>query len=157
MKVCPQCQFSNEERFPACLWCNAPLMDVRSTPSADPHSPEHRQRARSIQQDRSARRQTAFALFCYTAVTVGLAVCPGMVGSLRTLSVYGAAGLAVGLSLAAGWLADLPAAFLQGTLSLVLLLNFGPVQPFAFFMLLGHVLLPMVFVHWLEMIHDAHR
>ena len=157
MKICPHCALANEERFPACLWCNTPLMDVRSTPSADPTNPEHRRRARNRQRQWATRRQLAFAVGMYVLAVVGLAVWPGWVIVPKVAGLYAITGLAVSLAMLGELVATFLAAFVQGALSLMLLLNFGPLQPFAFFMLLGHVLLPMVLGVWLDLIHDANR
>ncbi len=157
MKICPQCALSNEECFPACLWCNTLLADVRSTPSTDPRAPEHRQRALAGQRQKATRRQLGFAAVSYTLAITFLAVCPGFVfNPLLLLAYFGSSVVVAGTALAE-WTGPFSASLLQGFLGLALVLHFGPVQPFVFFMLLGHVTFPPVFCHWIEMIHEANR
>lgn len=157
MKICPECDLTNEERFPACVFCHASLADVRSTPAADPRHPEHAQRRLAGQRRRLARRQFAWAAACYVLVITGLAVCPGLVFNRDVQTLYALSGLVVALVVVQNLAGPFVAVALQGAASLALFLSFGPLQPFGFFMLVGHVLMPMVFCHWVEMIHDATR
>ena len=46
---------------------------------------------------------------------------------------------------------------LQGTLSTFLVFHFGPLQPFAFFMLAAHIIFAGIFWHWSELIDSAGR
>ncbi len=157
MKICPDCTLANEERFPTCIVCHAPLADVRSTPSADPAHPEHARRALARQRRWHTRRQLAWAAFCYVSVITGLSLWPGCVSAHEVQEFYAASGLIVALAVVQDWAGAFLAGLLQGAASVALLLCFGPVQPFAFYMLAGHILTPMVLAHWVEMIHDANR
>ena len=157
MKVCPECALANEERFPTCIVCNAPLADVRSTPSADPAHPEHTRRALDEQRRRLTRRQLGWASACYVAVIVGTAVFPGLVSDPQVQILYAAAGAvvttAVWQDLAGMFLAGL----LQGAGSVTLLLCFGPVHLMSFAALSFQTLAAMLLYQWIEMIHDANR
>lgn len=157
MKICPDCALANEERFPACIVCHASLADVGSTPAADPEHPEHAQRKLTRQRHRIARRQFGWAAVCYVLVITGLAVCPGMVFTPDVQALYALSGLVVVLAVLQNLAGTFVAGSLQGAASLTIFLCFGPQQPFAFFMLAGHVLMPMMFCQWVEMIHDATR
>ena len=157
MKICPECALANEERFPACVVCHASLADIRSTPAADLTHPEHARRALDRRRYGIERRQLGWAAVCYVLVIAGLAIFPGLVFDREVWTLYVLSSfvivLAVWQDLAGPFLAGL----LQGVASLTLFLCFGPQQPFALFMLAGHVLVPMVFCQWVGMIHDANR
>ena len=49
------------------------------------------------------------------------------------------------------------ASVLQGALSVMILFAFGLLQPFIFFMLAGHIILPAFFWHWADLIQSANR
>ena len=157
MKTCPNCRLANEERFPACLWCNTVLVDVRSDPSANPNDPDYHRQKLSRERQELTRRQIVNATAGYIFATTFLAVCPGLVFDPLVLVLYASAGLVVAIAVNRGWLGQFTSSFLHGTLSLVLVLSYGPIHPLIFGMLLGHVTLPMAFWHWAEMIHEANR
>ena len=157
MKICPQCAFANEERFPACLWCNALLVNVRSTPAVDPSHPEHARNERDQQRHASRRRQLAFAVWCYGAVTTLLAVLPGMMTDPVRLGLHFTVGAVVAAVVVRGIAGQFTGMFLHGALSTALVYLYGPLHVFIFFMILGHILLPNIFWHWVEMIDGALR
>lgn len=156
MKICPECAFVNEERFPACLWCNAVLTDVKSTPSPDPSHPEHLQRRMS--RERQAQRRTQLFLVAggYATTATLLMVLPGAVFNGKILLSFFAVAAGVGLAISRGYPVTFAAMFLQGAISLAFLLWFQSVGVFAFFMLLGHILLPAIWRQWVELIDDGH-
>ena len=49
------------------------------------------------------------------------------------------------------------APLIQGVASTALLIASNSFHPFIFFMLLCHIILPVVFWNWTELIHGAHR
>ena len=158
MKICPQCAFANEERFPACLlWCNELLVNVCSTPAADPDHPEHIRNQRDRRRYASRRRQLAFAVLCYVLLTTLLAVLPGMMIDPGRLGLHFAAGLVVAMAVVRGIAGQFTGMFLHGALSTALVYFYGPVHVFIFFMILGHILLPNVFWHWVDLIDGALR
>ena len=157
MKTCPTCRLANEERFPACLWCNTVLVDVRSEPSTNPDDPEYHRQQLSRERQEITRRQLGFATVGYVLAITLLAVCPGLVFDPLVLLLYAGASLVVALAIHRGWVGQFTSAFLQGAFGLALVLGYGPIHPLIFGMLLGHVTLPMAFWHWTEMIHDANR
>ena len=157
MKICPDCALANEERFPVCVVCSASLAEVRSTPSRDPHHPEHARRELQRQRRWAARRQAASAAFFQGLVITGLAVYPGFVWDPPVLALYAASALVVAWTVWREWAGSFRAGFLQGAAGVVLLRCFGPMQPFAMIMLAGQVLVAMVFGQWTEMTRDAHR
>ena len=157
MKICPDCALANQERFPACVVCHASLADIASTPAADPAHPEHARRDLDRRRRQTARHQLIWATICYLLVVSGSAVWPGSILDPQVLTLYAASSLVVALAALYDLAGVFVAALLQGTASLALVLCFGPAQPFVFFMLAIHILAPMVFCHWTEMIHDAHR
>lgn len=156
MKICPECAFANEERFPACLWCNALLVDVRSTPAADPDHPEHALRERQAQRHSRQRAQVACWLGSYVGTITFLAGVPGMMFDVGTLAAFAGAALAVGLAMAAGFLGQFQSMFIQGALGMGLVMYFSTWSLLTGFMLLGHIIAPAIFAHWLELIDDAH-
>ena len=158
MKVCPQCAFANEERFPACLWCNALLVNVQSTPAADPDHPEHAQRKLDRERHVRSHRQWMFAAAVYCLAAMGLAVLPGMmhdpmhgcpcISARRPSSPQPAAGI--------GWRGPTQRhAGCMGRWSTALVYFFGPVHVFIFFMLVGHLLMPNLFWHWTDLIEGS--
>ena len=156
MKICPECALANEERFPACLWCNTVLTDVKSTPSPDPDHPEHLQRR--MARKRQGRRQTQLflAACCYAIAATLLMVLPGAVFNVQVLLSFFAIASVLGLVISGGHLGTFAAMFLQGAISTAFLLSFHSVGVFAFFMLLGHILLPAIWQPWVDLIEDGH-
>jgi len=157
MKICPTCSFQNDERFPTCVFCNAVLVDVPSTPSADPADPEHGRRALLADRHATMGRELRFAGMVYALAIVVIALVPGLVFNPLALLLYGASAVVVAVAVARGTAGQFSASFLQALLSVILVLWFGPKQPLIFFMLLGHVVLPGFLLHWMELIHGAHR
>lgn len=156
MKICPECAFANEERFPACLWCNTVLTDVKSTPSPDPNHPEHFQRQLLRQRQTRWRTQLVLAALCYAVVATLLMVIPGAVFNVKILLGFFAAATVVGFVISSGSFHSFALMFLQGAISLAFLLSFQRVGVFAFFMLLGHIVLPAIWHVWVEMIDSGH-
>ena len=157
MKICPSCLLSNEERVPACVWCNTVLANVRSTPSADPNHPEFLREKLARERAGIKRGQIGFAAVSYVLGTTLLAVYPGLIFSPPILLLYAGASVVVVLAIVRDWVGQFTATFLQGAFSLALVLRYGPVQILVVFMLLAQAMLPMVFWHWTEMIHDVNR
>ena len=157
MKICPECALTNEERFPACVRCNALLVGVRSTPAADPNHPEHAQRLLHRQRGRRQRWQLLFVLVSYVATMVFLAFVPGMYFDRGTLAVFAGGACVVGLGIVSEGLGPLSAMLAQGVVSAVLVLYFGGFGPLTAFMLLGHVVLPAVFAHWVDLLDSSYR
>ncbi len=156
MKICPECAFANEERFPACLWCNALLTSVRSTPAADPTHPEHAQRRLAVQRHTRRRGQHVFALLCYAATITFLAVLPGMVSEMGVLALCFLSACLVYAALAAGLLSQFTAMIMQGVITAVLILAFDLFNMLTAFTLVGHIVMAAVFAHWNDLIDDAH-
>ena len=157
MKICPDCALANEERFPTCIVCNVSLADVPSTPSADPAHPEHARRAREQERRWITRRQLGWAAVCDVAIVTGLAFYPGLMFDPEVLTLYAASAAIVAMAVWQEMAGVFLAGFLQGVASVTLWLCFGTPQPFALYMLAGHVLATMTFCHWVEMIHEANR
>ena len=157
MKVCPQCAFANEERFPACLWCNALLVNVPSTPAADPDHPEHARRKLAGERHARLHGQWMFAAVLYCAIATGLAVSLGMMRDPTRLFLHFAVAAIVVTAMRLRWVSEHSGMFLHGVLGAVLVYLFGPWHVFVFFMLLGHLLMPNVFWHWTELIDDSNR
>lgn len=156
MKICPECSFANEERFPTCVWCNAVLTRVKSTPSPDPNHPEHA-RARLLRERRSRQNvQRLFAALCYAAVITFLAVFPGMISDRQLLAGFFIAAGVIGFGIIRGTLGEFSAMFLQGAASVALVLVFNRVNFLTSFTLVGHVVLPAFFYQWAELIDDGH-
>lgn len=157
MKVCPHCSFLNEEQFPTCVYCNTSIVDVPSTPSADPLHPEHEQRALAQQRHKHLYRQLRSAVIIYGILIAVTAVTPGLVTNALVLLLYFASGIVVGTAVTRGIAGQFSASLLQGVLSLVLLLYFGPIHVLIFFMLAGHIILPGFLWHWVDLIYSANR
>lgn len=157
MKICPACSFSNEERFPTCVYCNANIVDVPSIPAADPNAPEHEQRVILAKRYQRTRSQLRFATIAYALSITVTALYPGLILSLLPLLLYAVSALVVALAVHTDLAGQFTASFLQGALSVVLLSFFGPLQPFIFFMIATHLMLPALFWHWVDMIHGANR
>ena len=157
MKVCPSCSFANEERSPTCVLCYTVLVDVRSTPSPDPTNQEHEQRALTKKRHQITGRQIRFATILYCVVITLLAAFPGLILRPQPLILYFLSSLIVAIAVAQDFVGQFSASILQGGLSVLLLIYFGPMQPFIFFMLVGHITVPAVFWHWIDLIHSANR
>ena len=157
MKVCPNCAFMNDECFPTCVSCNTVIVDVPSTPSADPDSPEHACRALTLERQSRTRRQIRWAAFLYALVITLSAAFPGMVLSPLTLLFYFLSSFIVIIGVERNVVGQFSASILQGVISVILIASFGPLQPLIFFMLVGHLTLPTVFWHWIDMIHGVNH
>ena len=156
MRICPSCAFTNEERFPTCVWCNTVLVNVNYTPSADPNHPEHA-RARQLRKRRSAQAsQLRFATFCYAVLMTCLAAYPGMIFDRIVLGEIFLASTVVGFTITRGYLGQLTSMFVQGAASTALIVSFDLMNPFTSFALLGHVVLPAVFYQWVDLIDHGH-
>ena len=155
MKICPECAFANEERFPTCVWCNAVLANVRSTPSADPAHPEHARDRLRRERHSHQSVQRRFAACGYVAVITFLAVVPGMVYEPHVLLCLGTAASVIAFAVVRGFLGQFSAMFLQGAVSTALIISFGKVGFLTSFTLAGHVLLPAVFALWMDLIDDG--
>ncbi len=156
MKICPECAFANEERFPACLWCNALLVNVPSTPSPDPNHPEHAARRLARKRWSRQQRQQGLALGCYVAGIAALAAVPGLIFDGAILACFCAVAGVIGCTMIVGWLGQFPAMFLQGAASLALVLHFDLFNVLTGFMLLGHIIFPALFSQWVDLIDNGH-
>jgi hypothetical protein len=156
MKSCPKCAFQNEECFPTCVWCNTSLAGVRSTAPQDPSHPEHERFEQQKARSRLLEGKERFAAVFYAFIIAFTAAIPGMVFSLGILGLYWVSGLVVGLAARAGILGQFTCILAQGALSGTLLIYFGPLQPFIFFMLAGHLILAGFMWHWMSMIFETH-
>ncbi len=161
MKRCPRCAFANEERFPTCVWCNAPLVEVRAEEepglSGTPEKPPPEWQANQRKRRRLLLRRESAALLVYVAAISGLALWLGLAFAPGVLLLYAATALGSGLAILCGVVGQFTASFLQGGLSLLLLFTFGSMYPFIFVMLLAHVMLPVLFWHWIVLIRDMSR
>ncbi|EDY19788.1 hypothetical protein CfE428DRAFT_2377 [Chthoniobacter flavus Ellin428] len=157
MKICPNCEFSNDERFPTCAYCNAMIMDVPVTPSADPDDLEHERRALSETRHRTIRGQVAWAGVLYAIVIALTAATLGQVDHPLALALYAGSGLLVTFAITRNIAGQFSASLLQGILTLLLILCFGPIQLFSIFMLVGHIIVPSILWHWIELIYSANR
>jgi hypothetical protein len=157
MKTCPKCAFSNEERFPTCVWCNTSLALVPSTPAAGASDAERERMAQSEQRSSIIRRQSRATVFVYALAITFLAAVPGMIFHPGILALYFGLGLLVGGFVYLGITGQFTSCVLQGALSTVTVISLGPYQPFIFFTLVGHIILPGFLWHGLTMIHDANR
>ena len=157
MKICPECAFANEERFPACLWCNTVLTEVRSTPARDPGHPEHARQRLLGERHSRLRGQRCFAAACYVALVVFLTILPGGIADPQVLACFAAPAALVSFAVLGDCLGPLSAMFVQGVFSTAVLIAFGRGGVFTGFMLVGHVVLPAVFCYWVELIDGAYR
>ena len=157
MKICPKCSFSNEECFPICVWCNAPIVNVASTPATDPNHPEHEQKAFREKRHALLSREIRLSAVLYSLAIALTAVIPGMVLAPHVLILYLATALIVAFAVFRHFVGQLTASLLQAVFSLVLLVFFGPLQPLIFYMLGIHIILATAFWHWSALIYDAHR
>lgn len=157
MKICPQCSFLNEERFPTCVSCNTSIVDVPSIPSADPNHPEHARRALLEERHKDTRRQLRSAALLYALLIALLAWLPGLISQIPVLLLFFASGLLVATAITRNIVGQFSAPLLQGALSLIILVACGLLQPFIFFMIAGHVILPAFLWHWVDLIHSANR
>jgi hypothetical protein len=137
--------------------CNTSIVDVPSTPSADPTHPEHEWRALSERRRKDMRRQLRFAGILYALGIALLALMPGLITNVPVLLLYFASGIVVAVAITRNIAGQFSASLLQGLLSAMLLIAFGPMQPFIAFMLVGHVILPSFLWHWMELIVSANR
>jgi len=155
MKVCPKWFFSNDESFAICAWCNRSLADVKTTPSADPGSPEHEQRIIREKRHSILGRQLRSAAILYSlAISLsGLSATPGPL----VLCLLFASGMIVAGAVIWMGAGQFIAAILQGSLSLALFLHFNLLHPLIFFILAAHVFFPVLFHIWIELIFDVNR
>jgi hypothetical protein len=157
MKVCPQCSFSNPERFPTCVVCNALLVDVPVTLSPDPGHPEHEERALHEKRRLITQRQIRSAGIIYALTLTLTAVFPGLVLSPQALLLYFASAGLVVFAVLRRVAGQFTGSALQGAFSVALLYLFGPVHTLSAMMLIVHIVLPGLFWHWTEMIYDNCR
>jgi len=157
MKVCPQCDYLNEDRFPTCIWCNAVITGVKSTPHPDPNHPENLEKRLAQEWRVKWRKERRQAMLVYSLGVTFLAAFPGGVLQWDTLTLYFATGLLVALAVDKGIAGRMRAGILQGLLVVLLVFEFGPVHPFTFFMIPAQIMVAMLLVYWLELIRDVNR
>jgi hypothetical protein len=157
MKTCPSCAFLNEERFPTCVLCNAILVDVISTPALDPNSREHENEQIGEQRREIIRGQLRFLAIVYVVSITFTAIIPGMVFHPIALLGYLLSSGVVINAMQRDFVGQFTSGIAQGIFSLILLVYFGPLQPFIFFMFVGHITLPAIFWHWMELIRTNSR
>lgn len=157
MKICPKCSLANEERYPACVRCNTIIMEVSSTPCSDPDDPEHQQRALDTRRHKIARGQLRLAAISYAFVITSTAVLPGLVLNPWVLLLYLISSITVVIAVLRQVAGQFSAPLLQSLLSSLLLICFGPLQPFIFFMVAAHIVLPTLLWHWIDLIHGLNR
>jgi hypothetical protein len=157
MKACPKCAFSNEERFPTCVWCNTSLADIPSIAPVNPADPEHERRTFVEQRSAIIRRQSLMSVIVYALAVTLLAAVPGMIFHPLILTIFFATALLVGASIHFGITGQFNSSILQGIISVVLLVFLAPFQPLIFFTLAGHIILPGFLWHTISMLHDANR
>jgi hypothetical protein len=157
MKTCPKCAFANEEHFPTCVWCNTSLAQIRSIPSQDATHPEHKQNTTADQRAAIIRRQSLGAVFVYALAITFLAAVPGMIFAPGILTLFFATAFLVGAVVCLGITGQFSSSMLQGAISVVLLIFSASYQPFIFFTLVGHIILPGLLWHATAMIDDANR
>jgi hypothetical protein len=157
MKICPQCAFVNDERFAICAYCNASLADVPVTPSDDPNAPEHQRRKMDAERHQRTRGQLRFAVLCYVLVITASAAFTGFIFNPGVLALYAASALVVAIAVVRDWAGQFTASFLQCACTVPLVYYFGPVHPLTFFMFALHIMIPILFWHWVELIHGANH
>jgi hypothetical protein len=157
MKKCPVCGFENDAELPTCAFCNSSIADVRDQPSKNPNLREFDLTENRAMRRRILRNRLLFACVCYVAAITLTALFPGGVLRAEILALYGASALFVAFANFRDWLGQSTIAFLQGIASLALLLKFGPLQPFIFFMLAVHAMLASLYWHWTNLLYDAQR
>ena len=111
----------------------------------------------SEQRSAIIRRQSRATVFVYALAIAFLAAVPGMIFHPGILALYFGLGSLVGGFVYLGITGQFTSCFLQGALSAAALMFFGPYQPFIFFTLVGHIILPGFLWHGLTMIRDANR
>ena len=103
------------------------------------------------------RREISSAAVLYAAIITLSAAFPGLVLNPPVLSLYFLSALIVFLALSRGIAGQFSGSLLQGFLSVLLLLYFGPLQPFVFLMIALHVIVPSIIWHWTDLIESAQR
>jgi len=157
MKTCRACGFQNDAELPTCVFCNASIVDVPDEPSKNPSLGELELAANRAMRSRILRNRLLSAATCYIVVITLTAIIPGGVLSAEILALYAGAALLTAIANHREWVGQSSIAFLQGFTSLALLLKFGPLQPFIFFMLAAHASLASLYWHWTNLLFDAQR
>jgi len=157
MKVCPRCDYLNEDRFPTCIWCNAVITEVKSTPHPDPNHPENLEKALAQEWRVKWRKERRGAMLVYCLGVTFLAAFPGGVFRRDALVLYFLSAVLVALAVDKGIAGRTRAGILQGFFVVSLVFKFGPIHPFTFFMLPAQIMIAMLLVYWLELIRDVNR
>jgi len=157
MKTCQACGFEKDAEIPTCVFWNASIVDVPDRPSKNPTLDEIEQAANRAMRRRILRNRLLFAAATYIATITFTAVFPGGIFSADILALYGAAALLVAVANSRDWVGQFSIAFLQGIASLALLVKFGPLQPFIFYMLAAHATLASLYWHWTNLLYDSQR
>ena len=147
----------NTEAVPTCVWCNAPLPDVRSIPAEDPSSEEHRIARQIDLRSRRIRAQCFSAGVVFAVVVLVSAIVVGFVGVPSVLFLYALSGIVTTAGIYFQQLGQFSAGIAQGAMSTALMMFFGPLHPMLFFMLAAHIILAGFLWHWMTMIIDANR
>jgi hypothetical protein len=157
MKHCQKCLHANEDNATFCVICNEPLVDTVATLRYDPKNDADEWAEVHARRGRILRRDVVIASMLYALAICVTALVPGLIFDRTLLLYYFLSALAVAFLISKRRAGHFTASFLQGGFSVAMLLAFGPMQPFVFFMLLAHVVFAMLLSHWVEGMRDIYR
>lgn len=157
MKVCPKCQFSNEDICPICVWCNRRLLDVESTQTADSTSSESEREFLIKQHHVLLRKKLLYAAIVYWFSVTTMTALIGFIFLPHILFFYFGSAVIVTVFVYFNIAGQMTTGFLQGFLSFAILWFFTEIDPVKFYMVMGHNILATVYWHWENMIIDEHR
>jgi len=154
MKVCPECGYVNQDRFPTCIYCNTNISTVPSTTSPQVNPAEHEQHQGIEIRHQITRTKLRNAILLYGISVTFLAIIPGLIFNPLALFGYLVGSVFVGITVTRGITGTFTATLLQCILSTlnIFYLSFSPLFPI---MILGHIVLPMLLCLWVDMICDV--
>jgi len=141
--------------MPTCASCNAVLVDVPITLDEDPDHPEHAQRNLHKRRREVTLQQVRYATVTYAIAVLITAISAG--SRDISLLLYPASAVFVAFAIHRQWLGQFRAAFVQGALTVTIMLIFGPITVVSAFMLAANVFLPMLLWMWMDLIYSNTR
>jgi len=160
VKRCPKCYRANADEADACVLCNEPLADIDPTLRFDPLKDGEEWKKSHLLRTKILRRDVIIAAFVYALAIDFTAVIMGVVFGPLALSLYFISALAVAFAVSKHLAGQFTAACLQGGMSVALIITFIPMQNLAFLvygLMLAHVVLPVLFCHWIDGMRDMYR
>ena len=160
MKRCPKCFRANADEAVVCVLCNESLAEVDATLRFDPEKDAEEWAKSHALRTRILRRDMIAAAIVYAVAIDFTVVIMGFLFDPLALLLFFLSALVVAFAVCKRIAGQFIAAFMQGGMSVALLAAYIPLQNSAFLvfiLILAHLVLPILFCHWIDGMRDMYR